>query len=110
MQPKYLGRPPRALPTNAFERALRNLLGRPTPASVTALLGERAPYSSIRDWRDGRHKPPNWAREIVAKAIADRDRELLADLTQYQRTDRANIHALAAWRARRAAQKEKARE
>lgn len=114
MQPKYLGRPPREQVTNSFEHSLRQLLGRPTRASVEQLLGNRASYGTIRQWRCGNRKPAQWATEILATEHERRAAESL----QQARTIRlaaspgalGSIHALGAWRARRAAQKEKARE
>jgi len=108
MQPKYPGRPPRPIATNAFERNLRLLLGRPTPATVLAVLGNRAPYYLVRGWRDGRRKPPAWAAQMVAKALEEQRAEATADLLANIAPGRHGNRALTAWQAHRAAQKEKA--
>lgn len=112
IQPKYPGRPPKLIATNPFERALRSLLGRPTEASVMALLGNRVSYVTVRTWRCGARRPASWATTIVARALAIQARELQANLAKEAAPGRqsASIHALMAYRVHRAAQKEKARE
>jgi hypothetical protein len=109
MQPKYVGRPPGPIATNPFERSLRLLLGRPTRASVCALLGNRAPYTSVKDWRNGRRRPPEWAARILAAAIASQQAEATAGLLErVQAATRGNARPLLAWQHARAAAKEKA--
>ncbi len=111
MQPKYLGRPPRAVATNSFEQALRTLLGRPTEASIMQLLGNRVTYVTVRTWRCGARRPAKWATELLAQALAIQARKLQSDLARHAAPGRqGDIASLMAYRAHRAAQKEKARE
>ncbi len=107
-QPKYPGRPLGERITNPFERDLRALLGRPTPATVQALLGNRASYDTIRQWRCGKQRAARWATEILATELKRRAAELLAYAAPPP-SPLGNVHALMAYRAHRAAQKEKAR-
>lgn len=117
MQPKYPGRPPWKPATNAFERSLRMLLGRPTPASILALIGDRAAYGAIHGWRHGRRRPALWAVEALAiehKRRAAEQHQAATDLLHsaydQSRPPRkgGNPQALRRWRAHRAAEKAKA--
>jgi hypothetical protein len=77
------------------------------------LLGNRASDSAIRHWIRGRRTTPQWAIDILDTALA---RDIEAKQSERERLALAReaplssgYDALATWRARRAAQKEKAR-
>ncbi len=81
---------------------------------LQAMLGNRTSDSLIRLWRTNRRAPPQWAMDVLAAEIEQRIRPQ-ADLARALRLSAgpgrgSNVLALAAWRQRRAAQKEKARE
>lgn len=100
-----------------FERALRTVI---TPsygyrAKLLDLFERRAGLTLIQAWRNGRAKPPQWALDILAKAIEHQSTQGRRALAQCPVAVPAGIRGatvLATWRASQArlrdAQKEKA--
>ena len=106
MQPNY-GRPV----AGEHVTAAMNLLNL-SSVQVRQLLGNRTSDSLIRLWRTNRRAPPQWAMDVLAAEIEQRIR-VQAELARALRSSAgpgrgSNVHALATWRQRRAAQKEKA--
>ena len=108
MQPNYQDPTPRVPGRPHLAPAMR-LLGL-SNRELRKLLGDRATDSAIRHWKHGRRTTPQWAIAILdnalARDIAERqaERRRLAIVPNYRPGS-----AAAAWRQRRAAQKEKAR-
>ena len=64
-----------------FERLILRLVPSRSHRLMVELLGNRASYASIMNWRLGRRRAPRWAWETLAVrlgAIYERDAELLA--------------------------------
>ncbi len=107
MQPNYHGLAPGAVVTAAMET-----LGL-TSRGVQQLLGNRTSDSLIRLWRTNRRRPPQWAVDLLATEI-ERDTARRTELARMLRLvagpgrHNASIAPLIAYRAHRAAQKERA--
>lgn len=107
---------PRNKLTVGIDHAIKVALD-PYPVTQQRLLDifkGRASFTSIRSWRYGWSRPPMWAVKMLQAKIEARRRELYRVLDMLEgRTggpgERGSRH-LAAWRERKAREKEKATE
>ncbi len=105
---------PRNKLTSGIDRAIKVACD-PYPVTRQRLLDlfdNRAPFTSIRSWRYGWSRPPAWAAELLQAKINARLKELYRVLATIEGRlsgpgERGTRH-LAAWRERKAREKEKA--
>lgn len=91
-----------------FELMIRQLVPSGNRAQIRALLEHRASWSAIKHWRKRRRVTPQWALDLLRAAIRLRARAM-EDVAALPGEPPPRVAlGLAAWRAQRAAEKEKA--
>lgn len=99
---------------DALIRQLINTpIGRaPARESLLELFGNRASYAAITQWRFGWKSPPPWASDLLRSKITARQQELERAKATIPRRGpgpgERGTRNLAAWRERKAREKEKA--
>lgn len=93
----------------AFDAAIRQLVPSANRKDTLALFHNQISFSGLRHWRKGRRSIPQWAKDLVAEALAHGARRYEQSLAELQAAPRVSHLGYApnilAWNAR---QKEKA--